>query len=155
VGRPKAKDYTLYEAMQKISEAGIAQKDRHVDKRMQELPRRIQSLISIIDTNKLNFNEMIYLVMYDIENNKVRTTLAKYLLKKGCVRIQKSVYIARTDRKIYLEMCQALKEIQSYYENDDSIIILPATNNALQSISVIGKNIDIEHVIEPPNTLFI
>lgn len=48
----------------------------------------LNTLRSII----LGLGEMYYLIAYDIENNKIRNKIAKYLEKKGS-RIQKSVFL--------------------------------------------------------------
>src|SRR5690606_1027949 len=79
----------------------------------------------LLENQRSKDKSMLYIVMYDIENNKVRTQVAKYLIKKGCLRIQKSVYLAKSNRTLYKDICEALKDINEMYENDDSIFVLP------------------------------
>jgi CRISPR-associated protein Cas2 len=61
---------------------------------LEELNSRLKQLLNIYESAK-NSRDMIFFVMYDIENNKVRTHIAKFLIRKGCIRLQKSVFIAR------------------------------------------------------------
>ncbi len=98
---------------------------------------------------------MLYFVMYDIENDKVRTRIAKYLIKKGCMRVQKSIYLAKTSSAVYQEIADALRDINAMYKNNDSIFLLPVPEDKLRHMRIIGKNVDIELVTKPPNVLFI
>jgi len=98
---------------------------------------------------------MICFIMYDIEHNKIRNHIARYLIRKGCMRVQKSVFIVQTERKKLDEMHKTLKEVQAMYANDDSIFFLPVTDSELNALKVIGKNVDFEMVTDQKNTLFI
>jgi CRISPR-associated endonuclease Cas2 len=117
---------------------------------------RIDTIISLLQSfnNKKTLNEMLCLIMYDIEHNKVRTHIGKYLLKKGCHRIQKSVFLGNLDRKIYEEIHKTLKDIQETYDNHDSIFFVPVGEDDLRSMRAVGKNIDFELVAGKKNTLF-
>lgn len=97
---------------------------------------------------------MLYLVMYDIEDDRVRTMIAKYLLRKGCIRIQKSVYLADTPREVFEEIATTLKEVNQLYDNHDSIILLPLSIDELRSMKIIGKDVDLSLFTDPPNLLF-
>lgn len=99
-------------------------------------------------------NTMLYMIMYDIENNKIRTHVAKYLMKKGCLRIQKSVYLAKSSPAVMKEIGQILKEINEVYDNEDSIFLLPVPEEKFNNIMVIGKNVEFEIVTKPKNVLF-
>lgn len=92
--------------------------------------------------------------MYDIENNKIRTHIAKYLIKKGCLRIQKSVYLAKSSPSIMKEISQTLKEINEIYENSDSIFVLPVPEEKFNNITVIGQNVEFDIVTKTKNVLF-
>jgi len=98
---------------------------------------------------------MNYLIMYDIQNNKVRTLVAKFLIKSGCVRVQKSVFLVHSDHKKFDEIRQTLIEINDVYENEDSIILVPLNISDARSMKLIGKNVNIEQIIDPPNTVFL
>ncbi len=125
---------------------------------LQLLPinERIEKILSMNkQARTIKPNQLYFMVFYDIENNKVRTRIAKYLLKKGCERIQKSVYMALLSRKTYLEMHSTLAEIQALYDNKDSIIFLPVATDQVGGIKLIGQNIDIALTFDNKTTLFI
>lgn len=163
MGRPKKVEYTLKEKILRIKEAGLnlpedssssQSKDKNVDDTIEDLPSRIKSILGIIQAKPIKATEMIYLVMYDIEDNKVRTLIAKYLLQKGCVRVQKSVYMAKTTPKVYQEIKESMRDIQDCYENNDSIILIPVPTNTPGSMEIIGKDVQIDILRDNPNTLF-
>ena len=97
---------------------------------------------------------MLFFVMYDIESNKVRQNIAKYLERKGCQRIQKSVYLANLDRAAYDQIRSDLTEVHGMYENSDSIILCRASSDELRSMNVIGQNLDLDIILKDRNTLF-
>jgi len=97
---------------------------------------------------------MIFFIMYDIENNKVRNHISKYLIKKGCVRIQKSVFLIETERKNYQELHQTLKEVQEVYDNNDSILFIPLSVDELKAMKMIGQQIDVDFIMNNRSTLF-
>jgi len=97
---------------------------------------------------------MLFFVMYDIESNKVRQNIAKYLKRKGCQRIQKSVYLANLDRSAYDQIRSDLAEVHGMYENSDSIILCQASSDELRSMDVIGQNLDLDIILKDRNTLF-
>lgn len=98
--------------------------------------------------------KMLYLIAYDIEDNKIRTHIARFLIKKGCLRVQKSVYVAKSDRTTYQEIHQILREINSMYRNHDSIFMLPVPEEKFTNIKLIGKNVEFEVVTKPKNVIF-
>jgi len=119
------------------------------------LKLRILKIDSWLEEQK-NYKDrhMMYMVMYDIENNKIRTQVAKYLIKKGCLRIQKSVYLSKSNRVTYEGICQVLKEINVMYDNRDSILILPVPEDKFHHMKMIGHNVEFEVVTKPKNVLF-
>lgn len=97
---------------------------------------------------------MLFFIMYDIENNKVRTQIAKYLIKKGCLRVQKSIFFAETERKVFNEIHSDLKDIQELYDNMDSIFFVPVSSDQLRAMKIVGQSIDFELITGNKNTLF-
>jgi CRISPR-associated endonuclease Cas2 len=152
---PKAK-LTLAEALAKLREAGIhippAQPKKPDD--IDSLKLRIQKMLHIIQASPIKATEMNFLIMYDIADDRVRGYIAKYLLRQGCVRIQRSVFIARSENKHFQEILDTLKEVNAHYENEDSIILVPVNASDVRSMKLIGKNIQLETLTDPPNTLF-
>lgn len=120
-----------------------------------DIPQRIKLILNIIKDKPKKPGDMIYIIMYDIESNKVRTEIAKFLIKKGCVRIQKSVYLIRNKPEHIMKIYRSLVEVQASYDNQDSIILVPVDVSSLKSMKLVGKEVNIERIIDKPNTLFI
>lgn len=118
------------------------------------LDERIDSILGLLDNNKRPASNMLFFIMYDIESNKVRYNVVKYLQRKGCTRIQKSIFLADLPSKTYSEIKSDLAEIQSLYDNHDSIIICPISTDLLQNMKIIGQNINMDIILKNKNTLF-
>lgn len=116
---------------------------------------RIREILQIAQGRPLKRKTMLFLIMYDIEDDRVRTLIARYLLKKGCIRIQKSVYIAEAPRKVYEEIAERLRAVNELYTNEDSILLIPLSVDEVRGMRVIGKDIDIRLLTDPPNLLFV
>ena len=97
---------------------------------------------------------MLFFVMYDIESDKVRYHIAKYLERKGCTRIQRSIFLADLDKTVYDEIKRDLAEVQSLYDNHDSIIVCPVSTDQIRAMLIIGEDISIDVIIRSRNTLF-
>lgn len=97
---------------------------------------------------------MICFIMYDITSNKVRTLIAKFLLKKGCIRIQKSIFMADMPSDEVQDIAQKLTEIQKMYDNNDSILIVPLSEDYARAMKIIGQDVDIDLILHSKNTLF-
>jgi len=122
--------------------------------RIESINERIEKIIGVYKHFENKPGRMIYFIMYDIENDKIRNHIAKYLIRKGCIRVQKSVFIAESERKKYDELHTTLKEVQQMYENNDSIFFIPISVDEVRAMKIIGKNVDFSMVIDTPNTLF-
>lgn len=158
--KPPKKEFDLKEKIEKIRKAGLLNnpEEREVPAPGDELlplSDRIQKILGIFQGKPIKSTTMNYLIMYDIQNNKVRNLVAKYLIKNGCVRVQKSVFLVHSDHKKFDEIRQTLIEINDVYENDDSIILVPLNISDARSMKLIGKNVNIEQIIDPPNTIFL
>lgn len=121
--------------------------------RLSSLEERIVALFNIMET-KHKIGNMLFFVMYDIESNKVRTNVAKYLLRQGCTRIQKSIFLGNLERSKVKEIRDDLTEIQSLYDNYDSIIICPVSTEQIGAMKVIGQHIAIDVITRSKSTLF-
>ncbi|MBS4056306.1 MAG: CRISPR-associated endonuclease Cas2 [Bacteroidales bacterium] len=117
------------------------------------LDKRIEALLGLITTRR-KASQMLFFVMYDIENNKVRTQIAKYLLKKGCTRIQRSIFLADLDQPNFEQIKSDLAEVQACYENFDSILVVPISTDYLQAMKVIGQSLQIDIITRSGTTLF-
>lgn len=155
----KKKEISFVEQMRLLHRAGLTHKgspsvpEKEYED-MDELSLRIKKILEITERNHLNPGKMLFFVMYDIENNKVRALISKYLLKNGCQRVQKSIFFANTERKVFNQIKKDLKEVQETYENNDSIFLVPVSTDQLRAMKVIGQNVDFDLIIDQKNTLF-
>ncbi len=159
MGRPKKHAIGLSEALRRIKAAGIREVTPATPESGEEdfllpLNERIIRILQIVRDDPQKATEMIYLIMYDITDNKVRTQISKYLEKQGCTRIQKSVFLARSEAKNFQEIHDTLRDVNEMYDNEDSIILVPVNASDARSMKLIGKNVQIEAITDKPNTLF-
>ncbi|HPD60093.1 MAG: CRISPR-associated endonuclease Cas2 [Paludibacteraceae bacterium] len=157
--KKKKKEISFVEKMRKFQKAGIpnplsANRTANDLNDMPTLEERIQFLLKLINTPQRPSNAMLFFIMYDIESNRVRNQIAKYLIKNGCTRIQKSVFLADLPHEKYEQIKNDLTEVQACYENEDSILVVPISTDYLQSMKIIGKTIDIDLIMQLKNTLF-
>ena len=47
-----------------------------------------------------------------------------------------------------------LTEVQAFYDNEDSILVVPVSTDLLKSMKVIGKTLDVDIIMRSKNTLF-
>ena len=158
--RKKREPILPLEALRKLAQAGVQDSPRptrHIDQDLDELPSlesRISCLLGIANETSRPTTNMIFFTMYDIESNKVRRLIAKYLISKGCTRIQDSIFLADLPRPTYEEVKRDLAEVQSLYDNHDSIIVCPISTDQLHAMHVIGEQVDVDIITHKRNTLF-
>ncbi|MCO5236644.1 MAG: CRISPR-associated endonuclease Cas2 [Chitinophagaceae bacterium] len=164
MARPKNITFNLKERISRLKAAGFnfydseAGREVSVEEQnllLKPLSDRISLILRIIQNRPIKATAMNYLILYDIEKDKVRNLIAKYLISKGCIRIQKSVFLAHTENKMFDEIRQTLAEINEIYHNHDSIILVPLNVSDARSMKLIGQNVNINQIIDPPGTVFI
>lgn len=148
---------SLDEIIDRIKKSALCSKEINLSSKeslLEELDIRMQKLLSLVNNIYRKPTDMIFLVMYDIENNKVRGLVAKYLIAQGCLRIQNSIFIADTTS----ERCDSIKsdlaEVQASYDNHDSILIVPLATSNVESIHIIGRTLDLDLVLKNRSTFF-
>ena len=145
--------------MDKLKRAGISS-NREISTSINDpspitdISERVRQIIGLINTPNKNTYSMTFFVMYDIENNKVRYQIAKYLERKGCIRVQRSIFLADLNSDVFNEIKADLAEVQSLYDNHDSILIVPISSDYLQAMKIIGQSIDVDIITKTKNTLF-
>lgn len=159
--RKKYTEMPLAEIMRRLKHSTMDESrrighDPHIphEDECESLEVRMQSLIGIINKKERPENYMLFFVMYDIESDKVRTLVSKYLQKQGCTRVQNSIFLADLPSDIYKKIQQDLKEVQACYDNHDSILVVPMDADNLKSMSIIGKSLDINLIMKTKSTLF-
>lgn len=161
MGKQKDADDYL-EALRKLKAAGLGNpqyinektNETDDDDELPSLQERVDAMIGIVNKPHRPPGNMIFFIMYDIESNKVRYNVAKYLIKQGCTRIQKSIFLADLNNTTYQKIRDDLTEIQALYENDDSIIVCPVSTDVISNMKVIGRNINVDIITNSMNTLF-
>lgn len=162
--RKEYSELSLKQILQKQNHAGISDNNQMLggsvpansdgQETLPCLAARIKEILGILNKPNRNKTNMLFFVMYDIESNKVRVNIAKYLLKMGCSRIQNSIFLADIPREKYDKIRQDLTEIQALYENNDSILVVPISTDYLRAMKIIGKQIDVDIIMKNRTTLF-
>ena len=124
------------------------------DDLLQPIEVRARAILDIVNDPKRPIGNMLFFVMYDIESNKVRRMVFKYLIQQGCHRVQNSIFIADLSLDKFDKISSDLREVQAFYDNNDSILIVPVSTDLLKSMKIIGKNIDIDVIMKTKNVLF-
>lgn len=155
----KKVELTFPQKLAKLKHAGIQgakmlTSDSSGWESLDSLEKRIENLLGIVNNPQRKVTDMLFFVMYDIESDKVRYQVSKYLIKMGCFRIQRSIFLAELSPERYEQIRSDLTEVQSYYENQDSILIVPVSTELLKSMKIIGKSIEIDVIMRTKNTLF-
>ena len=158
-GKKPREPLSFVETMRKLIHAGISgsavpnrQSDDEIS--LSPLEERAQRILGIVNRNDRPPYNMLFFVMYDIESNKVRRQVAKYLLRKGCTRVQRSMFVADLAMSEYDTIRKDLTEVQAAYENKDSILIVPISSDYLRSMKIIGQQIALDIIMHNKNTLF-
>ena len=157
--RKKKEPPSFVEKMQKFIHAGISGSavpnriDNDLDN-LSSLEERVSKVLGIVNRSNRSATSMLFFVMYDIESNKVRNQVVKYLQRKGCVRVQKSIFLADLEIAEYNNIRNDLAEVQAAYENKDSILVVPISSDYLRSMKIIGQKIELYVIMHSKNTLF-
>ena len=156
--RAKKPPLSFVDQMKKLIASGINDSPKIVVKDDSEaltpLEERVQDILGLSDNARKRKDRMLFFVMYDIQSDKVRRLVVIYLIREGCTRIQKSIFLADRPVATYNKIKSDLAEVQAVYDNEDSIIVLPVTTDYLRMMKVIGKNIDVDIITHNKNTLF-
>jgi len=121
---------------------------------LENLSLRIKRILQLTEKAKKNPGRMIFFVMYDIEDNKVRRLVSQYLERQGCTRIQRSIFLAETSAETYNAIKNDLTDVQAAYDNHDSIIVLPISTDYLRMMKIIGQQLAVDVITHSRNTLF-
>lgn len=155
-GRKKKEPVDYVAILKNLAANGVSktlhQRDDEDD--LEPLDIRVNKLFKFIERTKKNAGNMLFFVMYDIEDNKVRRYIVKYLEKQGCMRIQKSIFLANQSIETFNEIKNDLEEVQAVYENNDSILVVPITADYLNSMKIIGNNVNLDIITRNKTTLF-
>jgi len=95
---------------------------------------------------------MILWVLYDIENDKARTKVAKHCKQAGLYRVQYSCFLGTVDanRKDTLEL--QINELIN--ETKDKVYLFPMTKGELKSCVMLGQAFDKKLITDEIKALF-
>ena len=129
-------------------------KSRSADSYNESLDSRVRKLLGIVEQHKKINGRMLFFVMYDIESDKVRSLIHKYLERMGCTPIQRSIFLADAPVETYERIKKDLAEVQESYDNDDSIMVITISTDYLRMMKIIGHHIEVDVITHTRNTLF-
>lgn len=157
--RKQRQPISYFEKLRKLAHAGILHSPppNRTQNSLDDMPtieQRVDFLLGIVNKQTLKPTDVLFFVMYDIESNKVRRYVVKYLQAKGCTRVQRSIFLANLDSKIYEEIKRDLAAVQAAYDNQDSIFVVPISSDYLQAMKIIGQSIELDVITKARNTLF-
>lgn len=96
---------------------------------------------------------MITWVLYDIENDKARNTIAKRCKQAGLYRVQYSCFLGKIDAEQLDVLKLQLEELID--EKKDKVYIFPMNKNELQQTILLGQAFDKKMVTDEVKMLFI
>jgi CRISPR-associated protein Cas2 len=160
--RKKPSPKTFAECMAALGRAGLKYSDsmRPDPRQARELEtlereQRLEKLLDILKkTKNMKPGNVLTFIMYDIENNRIRRYVAKYLERQGYLRVQKSVFFGNVSRARHKAVCETLKAVNEKYENGDSLMFLPVSIDMFHNLKVVGRNLEYELTVEEKSTLF-
>lgn len=155
-GRKKKEAVDYVSILKSLAISGVKERlpKISIEDEIAPLDMRIKALFELVERSKKNAGNMLFFVMYDIEDDKVRRYVVKYLEKRGCMRIQKSIFLANQTIDTFNEIKTDLEEVQAVYENNDSILVVPITADYLNAMKIIGNNVNLDVIMRTKTTLF-
>lgn len=79
---------------------------------------------------------------------------SKVPTEKRCTRVQKSIFMADMPSEEVQDIAQKLTKIQKMYDNNDSILIVPLSEDYARAMKIIGQDVNIDLILHSKNTLF-
>ncbi len=156
--------YTPADRLMRLHRAGLKQalplrplieKNNSQESLQEKRSNRLQAFISLMkeqQTFKPGYS--MAFVVYDIENNRVRRYISKFLESKGYIRVQKSVFFGHLKSPVHQQVSDKLKQVNAAYENGDSIVMIPISRDLFNQLKIVGKNVGFELSLGFKNTIF-
>ncbi len=96
---------------------------------------------------------MIVWVLYDIQDNRVRSKVAKICKRYGLYRVQKSVFLGTIEDTQREAMGLEIQELID--EHKDSVYIFPMNKSELKQTVLLGQAFDKKLVTDEVKALFL
>jgi len=98
---------------------------------------------------------MMYLIFYDISDNKLRKKVSDLLLQEGYERLQRSVFLSMDTPVKNKKLIETINKI-TQTEKERNICILPVAVSNVKKMQIIGKHDwDIDYIIGSVKSFFI
>lgn len=157
--KSKRPSLTFVEVMQRIAAAGLSNakapnRQPEPDNALMSIEDRVKVILGLANSPKKNADNMLIFIMYDIESNRVRTQVVRYLERSGCSRIQKSIFLGNLSAEKVDKIKNDLVEVQAAYDNNDSILVVPISTDYLRAMKIIGQTINVDVITHSRNTIF-
>jgi CRISPR-associated protein Cas2 len=95
---------------------------------------------------------MIVWVLYDIENDKARTKVAKLCKQAGLYRVQFSCFLGTLDAHQKDTLCLQIEALID--EDKDKVYVFPMNKGELQQTVIMGQAFDKDLVTDEIKALF-
>ncbi|MDD3012026.1 MAG: CRISPR-associated endonuclease Cas2 [Bacteroidales bacterium] len=108
----KSEEKNLFDRIKTMKKAGLAGKQLIPGANLFpcDAKNHLKAVLHFLQNIKqIKIDEMYCFIMYDIESNRVRNYISKYLIRKGCMRVQKSVFVACLKKENYQKIYTTLK----------------------------------------------
>lgn len=96
---------------------------------------------------------MILWVLYDIENNKARNTVAKYCKQTGLYRVQLSCFVGEISASSYDTLTLQIQELID--EDKDKVYMFTMNREQLRQCQMLGQAFDKKLVSDEIKMLFL
>lgn len=134
--------------MRKLSRAGVTRSpaiNRPVGNisALPTLRERVDFLLGIVNKPIRPATNMLFFVMHDIERARC-AILSPNILSGMGVPVFNVLSFLPTSTKPYDQIKADLTEVQSLYDNHDSIIVCPISTDQLRAMKIIGLDIAVD-----------
>ncbi len=98
---------------------------------------------------------MIYILCYDISDDKIRTKVSKILIAEGYERIQFSIFIGNRDPKLASDLWERMKVLVSK-EKTAKFYVFKTSERNFRNMDIIGNfEHDVEYLLGDIKSLLI
>ena len=95
---------------------------------------------------------MMLWVLYDIENDKARTKVAKYCKQSGLYRVQYSIFLGSIDKNQRDTLELQIEEVIN--EEKDKVYLFPMSKDELHNTTLMGQAFDKKLISDEVRALF-
>jgi len=79
-------------------------------------------------------------ILYDVTEDKIRSSVSKACKKAGLIRVQKSVFLGRMEKSRFDELAQRCNDLID--KSTDSVYLFPFCQEDFRQVKVLGQGFD-------------